>query len=522
MLRTPRREFLSVAGAGAAAATLGASFPFTSPAQAADSKTLVFATAGTVTSSWDPTSHTVAPQIELEGFYFGRLTNCPMDPGNPDEILPDLATSWKLVDKYTLEYKLRQGVTFHDGKPFKAEDVKATYEYACQPKHPASAWYPGLVDVEVVDDYTVRLHTQKYGYPALTFWYVVSFLPILSAKDVANPKVLQERPNGTGPFRYVSTKGDSFTFAAFDKYHGGRPFIDTLVCTYVPDANTRTLGLLNGQYHLTERLEPEQYLSLKKNAAITTSANLSSENKYLLFRCNKKPFDDVRVRMAACHAIDRSQIDKILGVAGKATSCFVSPLKFGFLDLPNYPDYSPEKCQKLLAEAGFPRGKGLPELDYITSIGFYPKTREYGQLIAAMMNEQGFNVKLTVYEPASWEEHLYRGANGQGPGHMIDCGWITGSPEPDLVLRPLWYSKEALITGNSYAPLDAALEKERNATSIDDRKKILQTETLPMLAERVPSLSLFSQVYFHAMTNKLTGVYFYPNGPVDLSKAKLA
>lgn len=522
MNRSSRREFLGAAAAVGTAAAIGTGLSLPRPARAATSTNLNFAMAGTVTSSWDPTSHTVAPQIELEGFYFSRLTNCPMSPGKPDEILPDLATEWKLVDKYTLEYKLRRGVTFHDGQPFTAKDVKATYEYACQPVHPASAWYPGLVDVEVVDDYTVRLHTKKYGYPALTFWYVVSFLPILSAKDVANPKILAERPNGTGPFRYVATKGDSFIFEAFDHYYGGRPSIDKLTCIYVPDANTRTLGLLNGQYQLTERLEPEQYLSLKKNSSITTSADLSSENKYLFFRCNKKPFDDVRIRMAACHAIDRTQVDKILGPAGKATSCFISPLKFGFTNLPNYPEYSPEKCQKLLAEAGFPKGRGLPELEYITSIGFYPKTKEYGELITALLNEQGFKVKLTVYEPASWEAHLYRGKNGQGPGHMIDCGWITGSPEPDLVLRPLFYSKEALITGNNYAPLDAVLEKERNATSIDERKKILQTETLPMLAERVPSLSLFSQVYFHAMTNKLTGVYFYPNGPIDLSKAKLA
>lgn len=521
MPSTTRRAFLGTAGAGTAAALSGG-FPFIGRARAATGKTLVFATAGTVTSSWDPTSHTVAPQIELEGFYFSRLTNCPMRPGHADEILPDLATEWKLIDKYTLEYKLRHGVTFHDGKPFKAEDVKATYEYACQPSHPASAWYPGLVDVEIVDDYTVRLHTEKHGYPALTFWYVVSFLPILSAKDVADPKILQQRPNGTGPFKYVGTHGDNFTFEAFDHYYAGRPSIDTLVCSYVPDSNTRTLGLLNGQYQLTERLEPEQYLSLKKKSGIVTSADLSSENKYLHFRCNKKPFDDARIRMAACHAIDRSQILKVLGVAGDNTACYISPLKFSFLNLSDYPAYDPKQCQSLLAAAGHPHGRGLPDLEYITSIGFYPKTREYGEVITAMLNAQGFKVKLTVYEPASWEGHLYRGPDGQGPGNMIDCGWITGSPEPDLILRPNWYSKEALITGNSDPDIDASLDKERNATSIDERKKILQTETLPLIAKKVPSLSLFSQVYFHAMTDRLKGAYFYPNGPVDLSKATLA
>ena len=381
---------------------------------------------------------------------------------------------------------------------------------------------PGLVEVEIVDSHTVRLKTEKFGYPALNFWYVVAFLPILSAKDVANPNALKQRPNGTGPFRYEETKGDQIVFKAFDGYYDGKPQIDTLVWAYVPSANTRVLGLLNGQYQLTERLEPEQYASLKKEAKIVTDRSLSSENKYLHFRCNKPPFNDVRLRLAAAHAIDRSQMVAIAGEAGQASSCHISPVKFGYLDVANYPKFDPAKCQQLLAEAGFPKGKGLPELEYIVSVGFYPKTREYGELIAAMLQEQGFPVKLTTLEPAAWEEQIYRRADGQGPGHLVDVGWITGSPEPDLVLRPNYYSKFALINGVSDAEIDAALDKERNAPSTEERLKVLQAETLPLLAAKVPSLSLFSSVFLRAMSKGLEGVYFYPNGPIDLSKARLA
>ncbi|MDP2732364.1 MAG: ABC transporter substrate-binding protein, partial [Hoeflea sp.] len=290
-MNTTRRRFLAgtavfgIAGAIGTPAILGKAF-----AQA--SNTLIFAAAGTVTGSWDPSSHTVAPQITAEGFLFGRLTRCPMTPDNPGEILPDLALSWSQVDEHTLEYKLREGVTFHDGKPFTARDVKATYEYASDPGRPASAWYPGRVDVEVVDDLTVRLSTKAYGYPALNFWYVSSFLPILCVDDVANPDTLKQRPNGTGPFKYVGTNGDQINFQAFDGYHGGKPMIENLIWAYVPDANTRVLGLLNGQYHLTERLDPEQYASLSNEAGIKTDRSLSSENNYLHLRCNKQTFDD--------------------------------------------------------------------------------------------------------------------------------------------------------------------------------------------------------------------------------------
>src|SRR6201999_1674254 len=77
-------------------------------------------------------------------------------------------------------------------------------------------------------------------------------------------------------------------------------------------------------------------------------------------RCNKPPFDDVRIRQAACHAIDRQQILALMGDAAQASSCYVSPMKWGFTDIPGYPEFNPELSQKLLADAGFPGGKSLP------------------------------------------------------------------------------------------------------------------------------------------------------------------
>jgi peptide/nickel transport system substrate-binding protein len=517
-----RREILGNAAALAAASSLGVVSPFVSGGARAQAgkKTLTLAAQGPVTGNWDPTSHTTLGQLEFEAFIFGHLTRNLMEVGKTDQMSPDLATSWKLLDKFTLECKLRQGVKFHDGKEFGAEDVKATMAYASQPSRPAAAWYPGPVDVEVVDPLTLRIKTEKYGYPASAYWFLLSFLPILSAKDIADPSTLQKRPNGTGPFKYAGTSGDKSTVVANDDYYDGRPKIDEIVYAYVPDSNTRVLGLLNGQYQIIERIEPEPYQTLAKNPAVAVHRGLSTENKYLHFRCNKKPFDDARVRMAACCAIDRKQILALMGDAAQASSCYVSPMKFGYTDIPGYPEFDPDRCQKLLAEAGYPKGAGLPQLEYITSIGFYPKTKEYGELIAAMMNDQGFNVELTVLEPAAWEQAIYRRADGQGPGHMCDVGWITGSPEPDLVLRPNWYSKAALICGVSDPEIDAVLDKERNAGDPTERLKILHEETFPTLAKKVPSFSLFSAVNYHGLAKNLKGVYFYPNGPIDLSKAE--
>ncbi|MCZ7448240.1 ABC transporter substrate-binding protein [Rhizobium rhizogenes] len=490
------------------------------PANAAEGKVLKFLSAETLTGNWDPSSHTTLAQINLESFVFGYLTRAPMTPEKPDELVMELATEMKLIDEHTLEFKLREGVTFHDGKPFKAEDVKATFEYASRPDRPA-AWYPGPCEVEVVSDYVARVKTDKAGYPASLFWFLSSFLPIMSAKDVADPKTLSARPNGTGGFKFVKQDGNTTVLEAFDGFYLGKPTIPGLHFSFVGDATTRTLALLNGEADLIERLEAEQVETIQKTGGFQLHKAISVENKYLWFRCSKAPFNDWRLRRAVCHAIDRSVIDDILGVSGHASNCYVSPVKFGYVDIPNYPTYDPDQCQKLLAEAGFPKGQGLPELEYITSVGFYPKTKEYAEAITAMLQEQGFPVKLNVMEVAAWGDALYDRPGG-GPGHMIDCGWSTGSPEPDLVLRTHFHSTTHRICGIQDPEIDAALDKERNASKPEERKKVIQTELMPLLATKAPAFSLFTSVFIHGMRDGLSGLYIYPNGMMDANKATLA
>ena len=514
---TTRRQILVGGGATLVLGAVGV--PLTAKAQ--EKKTVVLASMGPLTGNFDPTSHTTIGQGNFDKLVFSHLTRARMEEGKTEVLEPDLATSWEIIDQSTLEFKLREGVKFHDGQDFTAEDVKATFDYASQPDRPASSFYPGKVDVEVVDPLTVRISTEKYGYPASAFWFVSSYLPILCAADIQDPAKMQSRPNGTNGFKYVMTEGDRSTLEAFENYYDGRPKIDQIVYAYVPDANTRVLGLMNGEYQIAERLEPEQYESLLTNDTVAVRKGLSTENKYLHFRCNKAPFDDPRIRMAACHAIDREQILSLMGDAGVASNCFVSPMKFGYADVPNYPTYDPAESARLLEEAGFPAGQGLPQLEYITSIGFYPKTKEYGELITAMLMEVGFDVQLTVLEPAAWEQAIYRGADGQGPGHMCDVGWMTGSPEPDLVLRPNWHSSAALINGVSDPEIDAALDKERAIIDPTERARVLAEELFPLLAAKVPSFSLFSAVVFHGAAKNLEGAYYFPSGPIDFTKADL-
>jgi peptide/nickel transport system substrate-binding protein len=518
-----RRHFLKgVAGTAVAAGYMQVNPDFfISPAHAQAGKTMTFLSAENITGNWDPTAHTTLSQKNIEGFVMGFLTRTPMKLDNPGEVVYELATDIKLLDPSRLQIKLREGVVFHDGKPFKAEDVKATFEYGSRPDRPAQ-WYPGPTEtlkIDTPDDYTVIVDTSKGGYPAHLFMFLAAFLPIMSAKDIAagSGGVLSQRLNGTGPFKFVEQRGNDTVMKAYDGYFKGKPAIAGITFTFTGDSTTRMLSLMNGQASIVERLEPEQVDTIKGNPNIHINQVVSVENKYLWFRCSKPPFNDPRIRLAACHAINRDVILDVLGSAGRGSSNFVSPVKFGYIDLDNYPKFDPKKSQALLAEAGFPNGKGLPPLEYITSVGFYPKTKEYGEIITAMLNEQGFNVSLTVLEPAAWNERLYHRPGG-GPGHMVDCGWSTGSPEPDLVLRTHFHSSSHRICGIEDAAIDASLDKERSAPTLEERKKILQTETMPLIASKMPALALFTSVMIHAMQKEFQGLYIYPDGSMDASK----
>src|SRR6266404_6982196 len=153
-----RRDLMLGALAGAGAVGFGRVNPdfLVNSAFAAENRAVRFLGAEALSGNWDPTTHTNLGQLIVEGFVFGYLTRCPMRPEKPDEVAFELAESLNFIDADTLEVKLRKGVKFHDGTPLTTADVKATYEYGCQPDR-AAQWYPGKVTVDIVDDHTCRI-----------------------------------------------------------------------------------------------------------------------------------------------------------------------------------------------------------------------------------------------------------------------------------------------------------------------------------------------------------------------------
>jgi peptide/nickel transport system substrate-binding protein len=509
MRHISRRHFVQLSLAASAVGS-----PFTA-AKAQTAGEVRWLTAENVTGNWDPNANTTLANILVEEQVYEPLIAYPMAGSDPTAPTYELATSFRILSPTEIEFKLRPGIKFHDGKPLTAEDVKASMEYASIAK--ARPLFPGPVACKVIDAATVRMDSTPSGQAALVPLFLQGHVRMMSAAAIADGKALQSGMNGTGPYRLLGVEKGEIVMEANPHYWGGAPAIKRIVMRHVGDGNARVLSLLSGEAQFVERLDPEQYTSLQKRGGVTVTATRSIENRYLHFRCAKAPFNDVRLRQAAALSIDRSAVLKIVGVAGYAADSVVPPVKFGYLPLPGYGRFDAAEAQKLLAAAGFPNGRGLPELEYLVSTGFYPKSKEYGELITAMLQAQGFPVKMTVLEVAAWNERYY---NVQA-GHLIDGGWAPSTPEPNLQFMLQYHSKNALVTGLKDARMDAALVKESSAGDLATRKALLQTETLPLVAQTMPNFVLFNSMLLHGATPKLAGYTVWPNGHVDFRKAKL-
>lgn len=473
--------------------------------------TFVFLSAENLLGEWDPASQTNLAHARLEPNVYDSLVTADKD----SNLQPCLATSWNVVDERTIEFNLREGVKFHEGQTFTGEDVRASLEHWSNPKSIGSLWFTGKLQVEVKDPYTVWVRTPG---PDGTLMYTLTRIAIMCKDDVRNPENFKKRMNGTGPFKYVKYENDAVYTVANEEYWDGAPKIGEFIYKYVGDPNTRLAALLTGEAHMIDRVPPEHVATIEESKNSYVDKTLTVEQKWLHFRCAIPPFDtNIKLRKAIAYAIDKETIvHSILNDFGKVSDSFLSTKQFGYASAPNAISYDPEKAKKLLAEAGYPNGEGLQELEYITSVGFYPKTKEYGEFIVENLRAIGVKVKYVTMETAAWNDKYYVA----DAGHMIDGGWMGMSPEPDAVLRAHFYT-EGRVNHVSNPEIDAVLDKEASENNLDVRAEIIANEVNPLLMDKIPSYPLFVSMLLTGVSNSVKNLEILPSSIYYLKDVEL-
>jgi len=325
-----------------------------------------------------------------------------------NEYKGNLATSWEWIDDLTIEFKLREGVTFHNGEAFNADDVVFTVDFVANPDNGVKTqrnvnW---MKSAEKIDDYTVRIHLKSAFPSAIEFLAgPVSIYPNEYYAEVG-PSGMALNPVGTGPYKAVEVEpGQHFVLEKNDGYFDGpkgQPNVSKIDVRTIPDINTQMAEMFNGTLDLIWQVPADQAGKLGQMDQFQAVNESTMRVGFLLLDAAGKsdensPFKDLKVRQAVAHAIDsQSIVDALLKGSSQVikSSCF--PSQFGCeTDVKTY-EYSPEKAKALLAEAGYPDG-------FTTDFYAY-RNRDYAEAISSYLNAVGIKTNFNMLKYAALRE----------------------------------------------------------------------------------------------------------------------
>lgn len=372
-----------------------------------------------------------------EGLVIARLLydNLLYKDFSTNEIVPALAESFEFIDDTTIEFRLRQGVTFHNGDILTAEDVVYTLNLVSSEEY--GARYQVAVDwiaqAEKIDDHRVRLQ-MKAPYP-LALEMLAGNLPIYPKAyyEEVGPEGMGIRPVGTGPYRLMEmTPGTRFVLKRFEDHYAdspkGRPAIENVIIRVLPEPNTQYAEMMNGQLDWIWKIPPDEARNLGRSDRIEIKSTPIMRVAYINLNPNHNggdsPLADLRVRQAIHHAINREAIkNAFVGEGSQLIHTVCNPLQFGCTDdVPRY-DYDPDKARELLAEAGYANG-------FTMEMVVSGTPRPQVEAIAADLGRVGINVTLNEQQWASatnlWREGRAAMNMGNWGSYGIgDIGLIT-------------------------------------------------------------------------------------------------
>lgn len=397
----------------------------------------------------------------------------------PDEnfvLQPSLAKEWEIVDDTTWEFKLNEGITFHDGAAFDAEAVKATFDRLLDPEtgSPQREKFSMIKEVKVVDPMTIQL-LLEYPYAPLLSILASQEGSIVSPKVLnENPDSLKEKPVGTGPFVFEEWKrGQELSLTRNEEYWGEKPSIDRVVFKVVPEDATRLAMIETGEAHINDQVPVTEIerIEASDTMGLTRTEGLAVE--FLGFNTEKAPLDDVRVRKAISHAIEReSIISGVYNNAGTLANSAMSPKVFGHSENTKPAEYDLNEAKKLLEEAG------AEDLKVSLLTSDRKERINMAEVIQSQLKGIGIEVEIQVVEYGTFIE-----MTNSGEHQMFISGWGNATGDGDYNQYNLFHSASHGPAGNSFyysnPEADKLIEAARGET--DDNKRLEIYEELAQI-----------------------------------------
>jgi len=407
-------------------------------------------------------------------------------------VVPGLAASWDISgDGLTYTFKLHDGVKFHDGTGMDANDVAFSLDRARaeDSTNAQKALFAGIADVAVVDPLTVMVTLSE---PNGSFLFNLAWgdAVIVAPESIENIKT---NPIGTGAFTFVDwVQGDKIEIARNADYWGEPAKLDAATFKFISDPTAAFAAVMAEDVDaFTGFPAPENLPQFEADPRFQVLVG-STEGETILSTNNKMPpLDNVKVRQAIAHAIDRQAIiDGAMFGYGTPIGTHFAPHNPAYLDLTGNSNYDPAKAKALLAEAGFADG-------FTTTLKLPPPSyaRRGGEIIAAQLRAVGIQTEISNLEWAQWLEQVFRGK---------DFGLtIVSHTEPmdiGIYARPEYYFQYD-------NPDFQALMKTLNATTdAGERTKLLQ-QAQTIISEDYVNGYLFELAFPTVANAKIAGLW---------------
>lgn len=383
-------------------------------------------TGGTLRVVYATEPKNLHPQIDsgTEGLYVqAQIRDSLVNIASDGSIVPGLAEELpEQPDDVTFIFHLRQGVTFHDGTTFDADDVVWTFDRLLG-KFPelqstqATRFQGQIASVEKLDQSTVKIVLSKPWADFLPLMANDKYMDIMSreAEEAAGKEYGLSSAVGTGPFKFKEwTKGDRLTLVRNENYWGDPPCMDEIVYKAIPDEATRMVALQAGEIDIMFDPALKDVQDYESDANYNVQTVDSGDMKTLWFNTTKPQFSDVRVRQALAYGIDRQEIvDSIYYGYAVVAQDLLPPWNPAHNPAKTYYPYDAEKAQQLLAEAGYDQGNPL-EFELVTS-----DVTEYADmavLIQAQLERIGVKVTVLPLDTSAFTSKTFPQQGQANPG----------------------------------------------------------------------------------------------------------
>jgi peptide/nickel transport system substrate-binding protein len=447
------------------------------------------------------------------------------------EIVPDLAESWEVSDdSKTWTFKLRDGVTWHDGSPFTADDVAFSLEVCLDPKTggcnkaaqlTAIAGAQEFIDgkattisgIEVIDPLTIAITTTAPNAPFLDTlaetWIVHEATLGAEPRDgIAKSPYWSTKAIGTGPFKLGTYEaGQSIELVRNDEYFRGAPQLERLIRRQFKDPSAALLALENGEIDLAY-VTADEVERMRQNPDVTVIAGPSQVDNFINFNSTKNPiFGDPKFRQAVMYAIDRkSIIDTLYNGAATPVNCLYGNSQYVPESVAAKYPYDPERARALLAEIGFD-GSAVGEIEFST---YYndPLSLDVMTAIQANLADVGITVTPRQMDGPAWTKLYYEDLAFGG----TFAGGANG-PDPNRAFQ-YFHTSSAWPKGTnnlkfSNAELDKALE-EGAATMDPAARAPIYQRACEIMSETLPWIFLWQQERYVAVSNRIENFVFTP------------